>query len=153
MKNLKTVVVVFFAIFSFNANSQIIATVQMKEPIEGICDNDKVYALFSGFTGQEVPKCSISEEEMQLILNEKLKFLKDNPSFKGKGMVGVYINCEGEALNWHISVSTKNETLDTELLEIFETFNEWTAGRLNNKTVDCSELISFEIKKGKITLN
>lgn len=153
MNNLKTVVAVYFAIFAFNASSQIIATVQIKEPIEGICDNDKVYALYSGFTGQEVPKCSISVKEMQTILNEKLQFLKDNPSFKGNGQVGVIINCEGEALNWNTSLSTKNETLDKELLEIFEQFSNWNAGRLNNETVDSFTLIRFEIKKGKIKLN
>lgn len=153
MINLKTTLVIFFAIISVNASSQIIATIQLKEPIEGICDNEKIYALYSGFTGQEVPKCSISLEEMQKILNEKLQFLKDNPSYKGNGKVSVFINCEGEPLNWSISISPINETLDKELLEIFGQFTNWTAGRLNNETVDSYKLISLEIKKGKLKLN
>lgn len=153
MIKLKTTLAFLFAILSFKASSQFIATFKLDETIEGLCDNEKVYALYSGFKGQEVPKCSESVQEMQTILNEKLQFLKDNKSFKGNGKVCVIINCEGEALNWQILQSTTNETLDKELLEIFDQFTNWNAGRLNNQNVDSYMVIRFEIKKGKTKLN
>lgn len=145
------IVSILFLIASLESYGQLIAKVEMKENVEGICDNDNVYGLFNGFDGQVEPKCSVSKEEMQEQLNQ-VQFLKDNPKYKGNGMVGVFINCEGETIGWRISVKT-NQELDKQLLIIFESFEEWTAGTLNGKNVDCSELISYKIKKGKLIIN
>ncbi len=136
---------------SISTQAQLIAKVEMKEKVEGICDHDNVYGLFNGFDGQVEPKCSVSKEEMQEQLNQ-VQYLKNNPKFKGKGMVGVFINCKGEAIGWRISVKTNTE-LDEQLLKVFESYQEWTTGTLNGKNVDCSELISYKIKKGKLTIN
>ncbi len=149
MKTLLITVLILMS--SFTTQAQLITKVQMKEKVEGICDHDNVYALFNGFDGQVEPKCSVSKEEMQEQLN-KVQFLKDNPKFKGKGMIGVYINCHGQAIGWRISVKTDQE-LDQQLLKVFQTYQNWTVGTLNGKNVDCSELISYEIKKGKLTLS
>lgn len=134
-------------------NAQLVATVQMKEPVDGICNPDEVYALFDGFEGQIRPKCTVSKKQMQDILNQKIQFLKGNPKFKGKGMVGVYINCEGLVVKWRISNKTSSEVLDAELLEIFKTFDDWSVGTFYGKEVDASELISYEIKKGVLIIN
>ena len=91
--------------------------------------------------------------KMEEFLYEKLQFMKDNLTYKSKGMVGVYINCEGKALEWDISVKTKSAELDQQILEIFKTFNEWTSGKLNGKEVDTRELFSYEIKKGILKIN
>lgn len=149
MKTLTITLLILMA--SLSTQAQLIAKVEMKDKVEGICDNDNVYGLFDGFDGQVEPKCSISKEEMQEQLNQA-QFLKDNPKFKGKGMVGVYINCKGEAIGWRISVETSEE-LDQQLLKIFQSYQEWTTGTLNGKKVDCSELISYKIKKGKLIIN
>ena len=149
-KTLLTISIVFLGL---RGHAQLIATVEMKDSIEGICNNKEVYGLFDGFTGQVEPKCSLTKAEIQNLINEKVVFLKTNPKFKGKGMVGVYINCKGEALNWEISVKTKNEELDRQLLDIFKTLQNWTAGKLNGNSVDSRELISYTIKKGVIILN
>lgn len=149
----KALLTISIIILCLTGHAQLIATVEMKEPIEGICNNKEVYGLFDGFSGQVEPKCSLTKEEIQKLLNEKVVFLKENPKFKGKGMVGVYINCKGEALNWAISVKTKNEELDKQILEVFKTLQNWTAGKLDGKNVDSRELISYTIKKGKIILN
>lgn len=139
-------------ILGLRVHGQLIATVEMKEPVEGICNNKQVYALFGGFKGQVEPKCSLTKEEIQNLLNEKITFLKVNPKFKGKGMVGVFINCKGEPLNWEISVKTNNDELDQQIIDIFKTLKNWTPGKLDENSVDSRELISYKIKKGLIIL-
>ncbi len=142
---------VLILLTSITTQAQLIAKVEMNEKVAGICDHDNVYALYSGFDGQVQPKCSISKEAMQEQLNQ-VQFLKDNPKFKSNGMVGVYINCNGEAIGWRISVKT-NEQLDEQLLKVFQSYQEWTTGTLRGKNVDCSELISYKIKKGILIIN
>lgn len=149
----KTLLLLILLITGLTTQAQFIATVQMDEEVEGICDHDKVYALFAGFDGQVPAKCSVSKNEMEQLLNEQLQFLKDNPKFRGKGMVGVYINCEGETLQWSVSVKTGNADLDKEILEIFQSFSQWEAGTLDGELVDTHELFSYEIKKGILKIN
>ncbi|WP_107037769.1 hypothetical protein [Brumimicrobium mesophilum] len=151
MKNL--LLSLAFLFLGFVSSAQIIATVQMDEIVEGICNHDEVYGLFDGFDGQVEPKSLLSKVEMQTVFNENLQFLKENPKFKSSGMLGVYINCEGEPLEWSISVKTKSKELDQQILEIALTFKEWKAGTLNGDAVDTRELISYKIKKGKLTIN
>lgn len=146
--------IAFFTLLFLVGNitkAQIIAKVQMTEEVEGICDHDNVYGLFDSFEGQVTPKCSVTKEEMEQKLNE-VQYLKDHPKSKGKGMVGVYINCKGEPLNWDISIKIEDE-LDKQLLLVFQTFKEWSIGTLDGEKVDCRELISYKIKKGKLTIN
>lgn len=131
-----------------------LATVQMKEKVEGICDSSRVFALYSGFKGQVQAKCPISKEEMEKQLNDSLTFLKENPKFKSKGMVGLYINCKGEPLQWEIEVKTKSKELDAQILAIFKRYTQnWIPGSLNREHVDSSELFSYEIKQGKLYIN
>lgn len=148
----KTLLIISIVFLGLRGSAQLLATVEMKENVEGICDHKKVYGLFGGFKGQVEPKCSLTKEEIQSLLNEKVVFLKTNPKFKGKGIVGVYINCKGEPLNWEISVKTNNDELDQQLLDIFKTLQNWTPGKLNDNNVDSRELISYKIKKGLIFL-
>lgn len=148
----RIIALVLFTVLSFGSKAQLIAKVEMKDSINGICNQDEVYALYEGFDGQIEPKCSLSKEEMQEIINNKLQYLKDNPKYKGKGMLGVYINCEGTALQWGISVTTKSAELDEQILEIFRTFNNWEAGSLNGEAVDTRELFIYEITKGILAL-
>lgn len=148
----KTILTTIIILIGIRVQAQLIATVEMKEKIEGICNEKEVYSLFDGFKGQIEPKCSLSKLEIQNLLNEKVTFLKVNPKFKGKGMVGVFINCKGEALNWEISLKTKDQELDQQLLVIFKTLQSWTPGKLDGNNVDCSELISYKITKGMIIL-
>lgn len=140
-------------VLSVTGNTQILAQVRMKYSVEGICDQDEVYALYNGFEGQVAPKCTLSKAQMQKMLNEKLDFLRENPKFSSKGMVGVFINCEGKAVQWDIAVKTKSSELDQQILTVFESFSEWFAGKLDGKAVDARVLFSYEIKKGVIKLN
>jgi DNA-binding protein YbaB len=148
---MKKVLFIFsLSVLCSKGHSQLIMREEMKEPKEGICNHNEVYALYGGFKGQVEPKCSRTKEEIQNLLNEKVIFLKTNPKFKGKGMVSVYINCRGETVDWRISVKTKNDELDKEILEVFKTLQTWTAGKMDGKNVDASVLTSYKIKKGSI---
>jgi len=139
-------------ILNITISAQLVITVEMEgENVEGICDHNKVYVLYDGFEGQSAPKCSLSKGKMQKQLNQII-FFKEQPKFKGKGTIGVYINCKGEALNWEVSKSTRNTLLDKQLLDVFITFTDWSTGTLDERNVDCHEFISYRIKKGKVEI-
>jgi len=70
-----------------------VARMEVKEPIEGVCDNANVIAVlpFPGNTQIEA-KPAKSESEIAKELNEKVVFLKDKPTYEDKGMVRLIIN-------------------------------------------------------------
>lgn len=105
------------------------------------------------FEGQQKAVCSVSEEDIQKRLNEEVLFLKENTKHNDKGMVNILINCKGEVVRCEIDNKTKSPELDKQIVAVFNSLKSWKAGKLNNKEVDSSTLWSFEIKKGKITLN
>lgn len=139
-------------LFSINASAQFVAKMEVKEPIEGICNEKEVYALLP-FDGQEKAICPVSENDILKRLNSEIQFLKDNPKFKGKGMIGLIINCKGEVVQCKMDNKTKSAELDKQIEEVFNSLGEWKAGKLNGKKVDSSVLYSFKIKKGKITFD
>jgi hypothetical protein len=153
MKIVRITTLILFGLLAFRSQAQLVMQVQMDDSIEGICDHANVYALYGGFDQQIEPECSLSKEQMEEILNRKLQFLKENPKFKSKGMIGVFINCEGTTVKWDVALKSKSAELDQQILEIFQTFDEWTAGKLNGKAVDTRELFSYEIKKGMLKIN
>lgn len=151
---MKKIYFTLLALFTVSLMSaQLIAKVEMKEKVEGICNQNEVYGLFSGFGGQTEAQCSLTKKEIEDLLNQKVDFISKNPKYKDKGMVGCYINCEGKALEWEIDVKTKTAELDQQILEVFKTISNWKAGVLNNKNVDSRVLYSYKIKKGHLTLN
>jgi hypothetical protein len=68
-------------------------------------------------------------------------------------MVGCFINCKGTVIKWDISIKTKEANLDRQILEIFKSLSNWTAGTLNGKSVDSRLLFKYKIKKGRLTLD
>ncbi|OIQ27208.1 MAG: hypothetical protein BM564_13015 [Bacteroidetes bacterium MedPE-SWsnd-G2] len=146
----KIIFAVLISLLSFNASAQFVATMEVKEPIEGICNAKEVYALFPMLDGQEEAICPISKEEILNRLNSEVQFLKDNPKFNGKGMIGLVINCKGEVVQCEMDNKTKSAELDKQIEAVFNSLGDWLAGKLNGKTVDSSKLYSFKIKKGKI---
>ena len=132
------------------ASAQLIVRVEMKEDIPGICNKNEVYALFPGFKGQEEATCRLSKPEILKRLNEEVAFLKLNSKFSGKGMIGLFINCEGEVVQCEMDNKTKSEELDKEIEAVFNSLGEWKSGKLDGKAVDSHVLFSFSIKKGKI---
>ena len=149
MKN--SVIPFIFILLSTIANAQLIARAEIKEDIEGLCDKDNVYALLP-FAGQVEASCGLRDLDIQNKLNEKVQYLKDNPKFKGKGMVQIIVNCKGEVVSCKMDNKTKDPELDKQILDVFKNLANWKAGTLDGKPVDSLVLFSFEIKKGKFVL-
>ena len=133
-------------------SAQLLATVEVKEPIPGACSATKLYALFSGFKGQVEPKCPLSKAEIEAKLNSEVQIIKDAPKTKGKLMISCVVNCKGEMVQCKVDNKSSNAELDKQVLMIFKALQKWTPGTLDGKEVDCEELYSIEVKKGVIRL-
>ncbi|MNE49286.1 hypothetical protein D3C87_21320 [compost metagenome] len=149
----KTILIITTLFLGFAASAQFVARVEMKEDIPGICDKNEVYALFPGFKGQEEAVCPLTKAEILKRLNEEVAFLKLNPKFSGDGMIGIFINCEGEMVQCEMDNKTKNEELDKQIEAVFSSLGVWKSGKLDGKNVDSHVLFSFKVKKGKITFD
>ena len=149
----KIILVLFLIQFCLFSYSQMVAKVEMKENIEGICDNKNVYTLFPMFGDQVEAVCSVPDSIIQENLNKEIEFLKDKPNYKDKGMVSIFINCKGQVVQCKIDNRSKSPALDEQVVNVFKKLTSWKAGKLNGKEVDSMRLWSFEIKKGILTLN
>lgn len=142
---------VFLVVHSVSA--QFVATLEIKEPIPGLCDEKTVYAMFPGFGGQAAPVAPITKQALEDKLNAEVAFIKDNPKFKGSLMLSCIINCKGEMVKCEVDNKSGKNDLDEQVLAIFKTLLAWAPGKLWDNPVDCVELFSMDVKKGKITLN
>lgn len=134
--------------------NSMVARMEVKEPIEGVCDNANVIAVlpFPG-NGQVAAQAPKTEEEITQELNAKVSFLKDKPGYEDKGMVNLIVNCKGELVKCEIDNKTKSPELDDQIVAVFAEMKIWTAGKVDNKPVDTVVLYSFEIKNGKVILS
>lgn len=144
-------ILLFFACYTLSI-AQFVIKREVKEPIAGICNPDEVYALMP-IAGQTKAVCSITETEILVKLNDEIQFLKDNPKYDDKGMIGLIINCKGELVECKMDRVTKSKELDEELETAFKNLGTWKAGKLDGKEVDSSLLFSFKIKNGNISFN
>ncbi len=149
---MKTVFLFFILVAPFVSEAQIVARLQITEPIEGLCDPDNVYALFPGFTGQTEAVSEVSEDELLERLNA-IDFLKEHPKHTDKGMMSLIINCEGEVVQCKMDNLTKSKELDTQIEAVFNTLGPWKPGQLKSEDVDSNLLYSFKIKKGRFTFD
>lgn len=133
------------------ASAQFVARMEVKEPIPGLCNDQEVYALFPSFKGQEQAVCPLTNDQILERLNNEVQFLKENPKYDDKGMIGLVINCKGEVVKCKMDNKTKTPELDKQIEDVFNSLGKWTTGKLNGKEVDTSRLFSFKIKNGKIT--
>lgn len=149
---MRQILITFFALLIYSATySQFVATMEVKEPIPGLCNDKEVYALFPSFKGQEEAICPVSKDQILERLNNEVQFLKDNPKYDDKGMIGIVINCKGEVVKCKMDNKTKNPELDNQIEDVFNSLGTWKAGRLNKKDVDTSKLFSFKIKNGQVS--
>jgi TonB family protein len=151
---MKKAIVFLFGLFAVHAASaQFVARMEVKGPLPGACDSTNVYALIPGFTGQVAPTPGLTKKQIEDLLNKEVKFLADNPKFKGEMMINCIINCSGEMIRCEVDNRSGNDELDAQILAVFKKLTKWTPGVLNGKAVDAVELFSIEIKKGKITIS
>ena len=150
MKQLAIIVLMFVSYSTINA--QFVAKMEVKEPIEGLCDKNEVYALFP-IQGQEEAVSPLTKQQILEKLNNEIQFLKDNPEFDGNGMIGLIINCRGDVVQCKMDNKTKSPELDKQMEAVFSSLGSWKAGKLNSKEVDSSRLFAFKIKNGKISFD
>lgn len=143
----------FSMLLALSSSAQFVAKMEVKEDIPGLCDKKEVYVIFPMLKDQEEAVPPINEKKIEERLNEEVSFLKDNPKFNGKGMIGVVINCDGKMVKCEMDNSTKNEELDKQIEAVFATLTQWKPGVVSGRMVDTNVLFSFEIKKGKLSLN
>ena len=134
-------------------SAQMVAKMISKEVIEGLCDVNEVYALMPYFDKTQIKAvCPFSEEEIVKKLNSEVQYLKDNPKYKGKGMVNLVINCKGELVQCKINdAKEKTKELDEQIVAVFISLGVWQTGSINGKDVDSSDHFTFKIKKGVLT--
>ncbi|HBS86723.1 MAG: hypothetical protein A2W91_11895 [Bacteroidetes bacterium GWF2_38_335] len=140
-------------LFGLTASAQFVAKMEVKEEIPGICDKNEVYVLFPMFDGQKEAVCPVTNEVILKRLNSEVQFLKDNPKYKDKGMIGLVINCKGEVVKCEMDNKTQSSELDKQIETVFNSLGEWKPAKLNGKEVDSSLLFSFKIKKGVISFD
>ena len=126
---------------------------EAKEPISGVCNMKNIVVMFPSFKGQEIAIAPVSEKEIEKRLNSEVKFLVENPTYSDKGMIGLVINCKGAVVQCKMDNKTKNEELDRQIEKVFNSLGDWKVGKLNGKPVDTSNLFSFTIENGKLSLN
>jgi hypothetical protein len=148
---MKKILLIVLTITTYStAFCQFVAKMEVKEPIEGICDANEVYALFPSMSGQEKAVCPLTKDEILKRLNSEIQFLKDNQKYKDKGMIGLVINCNGTVVKCKMDNETKSRDLDKQIESVFNSLGDWKPGKLNGKQVDSSRLFSFKIKRGII---
>lgn len=126
---------------------------EVKEPIDGVCDNENVIVIMPFLSkGQVEAKAPKTDAELAQQLNSQVTFLKDKPDYEDKGMVQMIVNCEGEMVRCQIDNKTKSPELDSQIVAVFAEMKIWTPGKVNKAPVDSAILYSFTIKNGKITV-
>lgn len=154
-----TLIVVGFALISSCSStrnlgmSNMVATMQVDEPIPGVCNNSKVIAILSfPGNGQVKAQAPLTDQEIEEQLNSIVSFIKDKPDYNDKGMVNLIINCKGEMVRCEIDNKTKYPELDEQIVTVFAQLKVWKPGTINGEPVDTSVLYSFNIENGKISL-
>ncbi|MFD0975441.1 hypothetical protein [Salinimicrobium gaetbulicola] len=133
--------------------NNIIATMQVEEPIPGVCNNSRVIAILPFLqNGQVEAQAPLTDQEIEEQLNSNVHFLQDKPDYNDKGMVNLIINCKGQMVRCEIDNKTKSTELDQQLVAVFAKLEKWKAGSINGESVDTSVLYSFTIENGKIHL-
>lgn len=161
MKNFNTTLILSCLIIASTLNScksspkspmtNAVARMEVKEPIEGVCDNDNVIVVLPFISsGQTEAVAPMTDEQLEKELNSSVTFLKDKKDYEDKGMLNIIINCKGEMVRCEIDNKTKSADLDNEILAVFLKMKVWKAAKMGSKSVDSMVLYSFTIENGKI---
>lgn len=161
MKKIQTIGITLLTFLIINActtsskstTSNMVARMEVKDPIDGVCNNANVIAILPiPGNGQVKAKAPMMDDEITELLNAEVNFLDGKLDYEDKGMVRLIINCEGEMVQCAIDNKTQSADLDAQILAVFSKMKDWKAGTINNKPLDTVVLYSFTIKEGEITL-
>jgi hypothetical protein len=137
-----------------NTTKNMIARMEVKEPIPGVCDNENVIVILPFLGNDQVAaKAPKTDAELSQELNAKVTFLKDKPDYEDKGIINLIVNCKGEMVRCQIDNKTKSPELDSQIVAVFATMKSWKAATVNGQAVDSAVLFSFTIKNGKIIVS
>lgn len=137
----------------YTLQAQFVARMEIKSPIEGVCNLNEVYALFPMLEGHEEAVCPIPEAYLLKRLNNEVDFLKEHKNYNDQGMIKMIINCQGLVVKCIMDDPTENEVLDRQIEEVFNTLGEWKSGRFLGRNVDSARLFTFRIVNGVFTFN
>lgn len=133
--------------------NNMVARMEVKEPIKGVCNNSYIIAILPiPGNGQVKAETSKTKEEITEELNSKVSFLKDKTDYEDKGMVSLIVNCKGELVRCEIDNKTQSPELDSQIVAVFAELKTWKAGQIDNNSVDTVVFYRFIITEGKITL-
>lgn len=145
MKNLFHLTI--FLLLSIPSFGQMVMTAQGVNP-ENLCKPNTVYFLM-----EQRARPMESMDSIQVRLNNKVTFAKENPSLESKVSIQFAVNCRGEiGGGFHVVTKSGNDTFDSELIEFFKTIKKWNAGKIKKKTVDSWYMWRLEVKSGNITI-
>jgi len=142
---------VFVLLLALSVKAQFVAKMQIKGDVPGLCNKNEVYALLPGLKGQIRAVCPVTNDEILDRLNSEVRFLKENPDYNDKGMIGIIINCKGIVVQCKMDNKTRSEELDHQIESVFNSLGEWKPGKLKKKNVDSIRLFKFVIEGGKFS--
>ncbi|MGV8091884.1 MAG: hypothetical protein AB2L24_08480 [Mangrovibacterium sp.] len=97
---------------------------------------------------EKAPEYKGGLSQLELDLNEKLTFDKKT---SGSIYASVFINCENFVYAVQVLRGIDEQT-DSKLIEGLKMLQNWTSGKQHDKPVNCSKLIGFKIKRGRLTI-
>ena len=115
--------------------------------LRNVCDQNNVVVF-----GEKQPKPKEGIHKIEHILNRDLKFLVQNPDFKGVVFIECTVNCKGQTSNYNPIVSCDNYQLESELIELLQEIDQWNVGTVDGQAHDYWYLWKFKVKKGKLTI-
>jgi len=152
----KQLLFILALVSSFVVNAQFVATMEVKEPIEGVCNQNGVYVILPiGSKKQVKAKSKLSDQEMEARFNA-LSYWKEHPEFEKKITFNLVINCKGEQVRQSFNNNdnkTEDEVLNQQLLEVVASFKEWKPATIKKKKVDSSLFLSIVVKNGKVMIS
>ena len=139
------------SIIPITSQAQFVAKLIVEHEFTGACDIESIYAIFGSSANSYPAACPITRDEIVTRLNSEVSYVNENQAYSDEGVVAVIINCEGKLVSCYMDRKTKNETLDNQIMAVFNTLETWKPGVMNGQKVDSTQLFNFSIRKGKFS--
>jgi hypothetical protein len=131
-----------------------IATMELPEPIPGVCNPDMVVVILPlPNANQKEAKAPVTEEEMQIQLNKILAEDLKDLTLEADGMFRLIVNCRGKLVDVAVDNEELPEPMSSKVKAYFMGLGKWSAGRYGKKAVDTVTLISFKIEEGVLSFD
>lgn len=136
------------------AMNDMYAVMEVKEPIPGVCNQNKVLVLMPfASTNQVEAKAPISLEE---IAAELTKYVAPTDLYAEEAIsstMEVIINCKGKVVDVDVNDSEIPPGLARQIETYFNSMPKWTPGTHSGKPFDTVRFITIRIENGVLTLS